>query len=212
MTFSQRPPVLQPPLSPLDSSMWFVQPPSRHSNDLKNPVIDSETWGSSWYLEKASTEVVKTTLEGKPDGTFIVRDHPHNDDEFILNYRYIPYHGIFLYPSGSTSTRTLHSLCLWRAASASRPPTGHSHASSTWSISTRMLFTLFLPLTSQIIGLRRPCVSAHAGLRSHRRSKTELCLKEDVITAWVSQELASNGSDSWSFGVQRLCRRRAVVR
>jgi hypothetical protein len=55
--------------------------------DVQNPAVDEITWQSSWYLEKASSEVVRNTLEGKADGTFIVRDHPSNDDEFILNYR-----------------------------------------------------------------------------------------------------------------------------
>ena len=84
------------------------------------------TWQSSWYLEKASPEVVRNTLEGKPDGSFIIRDHPSNEDEFILNYRCvllsssaflhisIPYCArlSLTFGPGFVTTRTRPSSCL----------------------------------------------------------------------------------------------------
>ncbi len=50
-------------------------------------MIDDASWAASWYQEKASAEVIREALNDRPEGTFVIRDDPYNEDQFILNYR-----------------------------------------------------------------------------------------------------------------------------
>ena len=50
--------------------------------------MDEGAWNSEWYREKATNQEVTALLDGKPDGSFYVRDSTSEPGSFVLSYRY----------------------------------------------------------------------------------------------------------------------------